>query len=35
MLGWVIACHDYAAQDMLDSLERDVGPVSQCCVVNF
>lgn len=35
MLGWVIACHDYAAQDMLDSLERDVGPVPQCCAVNF
>lgn len=35
MLGWVIAGHDYLAQDMLDVMEKRFGPQSQCCAVNF
>ncbi|GDX07683.1 PTS sugar transporter subunit IIA [Buttiauxella sp. WJP83] len=35
MLGWVIAGHDYYAQDMLDAIERRFGPQAQCCSVNY
>ena len=35
MLGWVIAGHDYYAQDMLDAIERRFGPQPQCCAVNY
>ncbi|MBJ3813407.1 PTS sugar transporter subunit IIA [Shimwellia pseudoproteus] len=35
MLGWVIACHDYAAQDMLLDLEQRFGSQAQCLAVNY
>ncbi|WP_312953036.1 PTS sugar transporter subunit IIA [Superficieibacter sp.] len=35
MLGWVITCHDDRAQDMLDHLEKNYGPLTQCRAVNF
>jgi len=35
MLGWVIACHDEQAQDMLDKLEARFGPLAQCRAVNY
>ncbi len=35
MLGWVIAGHDYYAQDMLDAIEKRFGPQPQCYAVNF
>ncbi|HEY1847303.1 MAG TPA: PTS sugar transporter subunit IIA [Buttiauxella sp.] len=35
MLGWVIAGHDYYAQDMLDAVEKRFGPQPQCYAVNF
>lgn len=35
MLGWVIACHDYTALDMLQALETRFGPQVQCQAVNY
>lgn len=35
MLGWVIAGHDYYAQDMLDAIEKRFGPEPQCFAVNY
>ena len=35
MLGWIIAGHDSYARDMLDALEKRLGPQPQCCAVNF
>lgn len=35
MLGWIIAGHDSYARDMLGALEKRLGPVPQCCAVNF
>ncbi|WP_300002154.1 PTS sugar transporter subunit IIA [uncultured Cedecea sp.] len=35
MLGWIIAGHDSYARDMLDTLEKCLGPLPQCCGVNF
>lgn len=35
MLGWVIAGHDYYAQDILDAIEKRFGPQPQCYAVNF
>jgi len=35
MLGWIIAGHDSYARDMLDALEKQLGPQTQCCTVNF
>jgi PTS system ascorbate-specific IIA component len=35
MLGWVIAGHEYYAQDMLDAIERRFGPQQQCFAVNY
>ena len=35
MLGWVIACHDDKAQELLDRLEKKYGPLTQCRAVNY
>lgn len=35
MLGWIIAGHDSYARDMLDALEKRLGPLPQSCAVNF
>lgn len=35
MLGWIIAGHDSYARDMLEALEKHLGPVPQCRAVNF
>lgn len=35
MLGWVIACHDYAALDILQSLDQRFGHQEQCLAVNY
>lgn len=35
MQGWIIAGHDYYAQQMLDALEQRYGPLPQCRAVNF
>ena len=35
MLGWVIACHDERAQEMLNSLQECFAPLVQCRAVNF
>lgn len=35
MLGWVIACHDYRAQTLIDKLEAFAGPLIQCRAVNY
>ncbi|WP_437886945.1 PTS sugar transporter subunit IIA [Phytobacter sp. V91] len=35
MLGWVIACHDERAQELLYSLESQFAPLVQCRAVNF
>ncbi len=35
MLGWVIACHDYHGQELVDKLEKQAGPLAQCRVVNY
>ncbi|AFJ48288.1 PTS sugar transporter subunit IIA [Shimwellia blattae] len=35
MLGWVIACHDYAALDILQGLEQRFGHQEQCLAVNY
>ncbi len=35
MLGWIIAGHDSYARDMLDALEKCLGPQPQCRTVNF
>lgn len=35
MLGWVITCHDDKAEDLLERLEKNYGPLPQCRTVNF
>ncbi|KAF1368265.1 MAG: PTS sugar transporter subunit IIA [Yokenella regensburgei] len=35
MLGWVIACHDDRAQEIMDRLEKKFGPLTQCRAVNY
>ncbi|EMH4163059.1 PTS sugar transporter subunit IIA [Pluralibacter gergoviae] len=35
MLGWVIACHNDSAQELLDRLEKQFGPQAQCRAINF
>lgn len=35
MLGWIIAGHDFYAREMLEALEKRLGPQPQCCAVNF
>ncbi len=35
MLGWVIACRDECAQELLDELEKAFGPQAQCRAINF
>lgn len=35
MLGWVIACHDERAQELLNDLEAQFAPLVQCRAVNF
>lgn len=34
MLGWVIVCRGYAAQEMQDALEENVDSLAQCRAVN-
>ncbi|CCJ84682.1 Putative PTS system IIA component yadI [Cronobacter dublinensis 582] len=35
MLGWVIACHDYAARDYAEKLEAQYGPLTLCRTVDY
>lgn len=35
MLGWIIAGHDFYGRDMLEALEKRLGPQPQCRAVNF
>ena len=35
MLGWVITCHDDAAQAFLERLGKQFGPLAQCRAVNY
>ncbi|HFZ8995079.1 TPA: PTS sugar transporter subunit IIA [Citrobacter freundii] len=35
MLGWVITCHEFRAQELLESLEKKYGLLEQCRAVNF
>ena len=35
MLGWVITCHDELAQEMLDRLATQFGPLTPCLAVNY
>lgn len=35
MLGWVIACHNERAQELLNDLEMQFAPLVQCRAVNF
>ena len=35
MLGWVIACHDDKAEELLEALEKKFGPLAQCRAVNY
>lgn len=35
MLGWVIACHDDMAEELLERLEKRFGPLAQCQAVNY
>lgn len=35
MLGWVMVCRDYVAQEMREALEKETGPLAQCRVVNY
>lgn len=35
MLGWVIACHDDKAEELLSRLEEKHGSLAQCRAVNY
>lgn len=35
MLGWVITGYDRFAREILEALEKQLGPQPQCCAVNF
>lgn len=35
MLGWVITCHNDKAEELLERLEKQYGPLAQCRTVNF
>ncbi|ELY4663078.1 PTS sugar transporter subunit IIA [Cronobacter muytjensii] len=35
MLGWVIACHDYAARDYAEQLEAQFGALALCRTVDY
>lgn len=35
MLGWVIACHDDRAEELLERLKKKFGSVVQCRAVNY